>query len=113
MGGLTRRATAHGVGSIPLQTTSMSGERASWARLCRAMTPPTWFGRPLHTAVISSCVLPSDKARTCSPRVGEARLPPAGFAGVVRPRCRDRAAAFVAVVAVLAETAFFACRPLL
>ena len=67
----------------------------------------------LHAAVISCCVLPSAKARTCSPRVGEGRLPPAGFAGVVRPRCRAGAAAFVAVVAVLAETAFFACRPLL
>jgi FAD/FMN-containing dehydrogenase len=32
MGGLTRRATAHGVGSIPLQTTSMSGRRVSWRR---------------------------------------------------------------------------------
>jgi hypothetical protein len=67
----------------------------------------------LHAAVISCCVLPSAKARTCSPRVGEGRLPSAGFAGVVRPRCRAGAAAFVAVVAVLAETAFFACRPLL
>src|SRR5580704_11949373 len=67
----------------------------------------------LHAAVISCCVLPSAKATTCSPRVGEGRLPPAGFAGVVRPRCRAGAAAFVAVVAVLAETAFFACRPLL
>ena len=64
----------------------------------------------LQAAVISCCVLPSAKARTCSPRVGEGRLPPAGFAAVVRPRCRAGAAAFVAVVAVLAETAFF-CLP--
>ena len=37
MGGLTRRATAYGVGSIPLQTTSMSGER-ELAELMRPFT---------------------------------------------------------------------------
>jgi hypothetical protein len=34
------------------------------ARLCRARTTPTWFGRaPLHAAVISCCVLPVARAR--------------------------------------------------
>src|SRR6266404_2626501 len=80
------------------------------ARLCREMTTPIWFGRaPLHAAVISCCVLPVAKARTCSPRVGEVRLPPAGFAATVsgRPRGRTGAAAFVAVVGDLAEAVFF------
>src|SRR5215831_7995670 len=50
------------------------------ARLCRARTTPTWFGRaPLHAAAISCCVLPVARTRTCSPRVGVPRLPPAGF----------------------------------
>ena len=35
------------------------------ARLCRAIAAPTWFGRaPLHSAVISCCVLPIARART-------------------------------------------------
>src|SRR5438132_2306128 len=64
------------------------------ARLCREMTTPIWFGRaPLHAAVISCCVLPVAKARTCSPRVGEVRLPPAGFAATVSGRPRGRAGA--------------------
>src|SRR6266446_4711346 len=86
------------------------------ARLCREMTTPTWLGRaPLHAAVISCCVLPVAKARTCSPRVGEVRLPPAGFAVAVRgrPRGRAGAAALVAVVGALAEAVFFARVPLL
>src|ERR1700737_701617 len=86
------------------------------ARLCREMTTPIWFGRaPLHAAVISCCVLPVAKARTCSPRVGEVRLPPAGFAVAVlgRPRGRAGAAALVAVVGALAEAVFFARVPLL
>ena len=37
MGGLTRRATAHGVGSIPLQTTSMS-IRSELAEVMRPFT---------------------------------------------------------------------------
>src|SRR5260370_10183303 len=86
------------------------------ARLCREMTTPTWFGRAaLHAAVISCCVLPVAKARTCSPRVGEVRLPPAGFAAVMRgrPRGRAGAAAFVARGGDLAEAVFFFRVPLL
>jgi len=56
-----------------------------------------------------------DAASTCSPRVGEVRLPPAGVAVAVRrrPRGRAGAGAFVAVVGVLAEAVFFAGAPLL
>src|SRR5438094_9659117 len=71
------------------------------ARLCRAMAAPTWFGRAsLHAVAISCCVLPVAKARTWSLTLGELRLPPAGFAAVVRWRPPDRAgrAPFVAVV---------------
>src|SRR5271155_1228412 len=56
------------------------------ARLCRAIAAPIWFGRaPSHAAVISCCVLPVARARTWSLRLGELRLPPAGFAVVITP----------------------------
>src|SRR5947209_3950781 len=68
------------------------------ARLKRAIAAPTWFGRtPLHAAAISCCVLPIAKARTCSLRLGEVRLPPAGLAAVARRRLPDRAEAAVFV----------------
>jgi len=76
---------------------------------------PTWFGRaPLHAAVISCCVLPVARTRTRSLRVGGVRLPPAGFAVVVRrrPRGRAGAAASVAVVGILAEAVFLGWTPL-
>src|SRR5947207_11312191 len=58
------------------------------------MAAPTWFGRtPLHAVAISCCVLPVAKARTWSLRLGELRMPPAGFAAVVRWR-----PAFIVVV---------------
>src|SRR5271169_4785834 len=57
------------------------------ARLYRAMAPPTWFGRaPLHAAAISCCVLPFAKASTCSLRVDEVRLPPAGSSALAQLR---------------------------
>src|SRR5215472_3580119 len=77
------------------------------ARLCRAMAAPTWFGRaPLHAAEICCFVLPVARRRTRSLRVGGVRLPPAGFAVVVRRRGRSGAAAAVAVVGILAEAVF-------
>src|SRR5262252_9496868 len=85
------------------------------ARFCRAMAAPTWFGRaPLHAAVICCFVLPVASTRTRSLRVGGVRLPPAGFAVVVRRRPPDRAgaAAFAAFVGVLAEDALLGWPPL-
>jgi hypothetical protein len=75
------------------------------------------WASPLHAAVICCCVLPVASTRTLSLRVGGVRLPPAGFAVVVRRRPRDRAgaAASVAAVGIFAEAVFLRhprfCRP--
>src|SRR5262249_12234105 len=86
------------------------------ARLCRAMTTPTWFGRaPLHAAAISRCVLPVARARTWSPKLDEPRLRPAGLAALVRVRPRDCAGAvgFAGVAGTVAEALFLGPAPLL